>query len=179
VQVYRLEATEDASRLHCRVESEYSRVADLMAEPVAVTDWQPPSVQLIRDGSAGSAPSDLVMLGMEPAFTRRAVDALGDLLTDNGQLLPLVSADGEFYLWNVTRVVDAFDEEKSQVLRFSSGRIMTVDRWAFKPEAVARQVVFKVPQFLRGFTFAMGTFLDRFTEAGLVGISPEPLWRQP
>src|SRR5260370_19682769 len=44
-----------------------------------------------------------------PAFSRRAVDVLRDLLEPNGELLPLVSSVGEYYAFNTTKVADILD----------------------------------------------------------------------
>jgi hypothetical protein len=135
-------------------------------------------VEIIRDGSGGTAESDLVFLGLEPAFTAHAVEALQSVLFPNGQVLPLRSADGEFYLWNVTNIVDALDEPGIKATRFSSGRIMRVDQWAFRTSVVNREVAFKVRQFPRGPVFITESFIDLFHAAGLLGLDPKPLWPQ-
>ena len=73
MKVWRLQAAENSRALHCVREGDYRRVSELADQPVDVNSWEPLRVQYIRDGSAGSEPSDLVMLGVEPAFTARAV----------------------------------------------------------------------------------------------------------
>jgi hypothetical protein len=50
-----------------------------------------------------------------PAFSRRAVDALRDLLEPNGELLPLDSPLGEYFAYNTTTVADVLDLERSKV----------------------------------------------------------------
>lgn len=139
--------------------------------------WEALQVAIIRDGSAGSQPSDLMLLGVEPAFTARAVEALRDVLFTHGQILPLRSADGEFYLWNITTIVDALDEAASDVVRFSSGRIMTVEKWAFRRDAVDHHPAFKVPQLRRAYPFVTDAFMKRVAEEGLQGFAPELLWQ--
>jgi hypothetical protein len=88
----------------------------------------------------------------------------------------LRSEDGEFYLWNVTNVVDALNEEASSTIRFSSGRLMMVEKWAFRIDAAKDQVAFKIPQLRRAFTFMTDQFMRRVREERLVGFDPELLW---
>lgn len=171
--VYELRAGLDSQALACRRDSEIRRVSELAGQPVDPASWSPLEVELIRDGSAGTAPSDLVMLGVEPAFTARAVEALQDVLFPFGQILPLRSVDGEFYLWNVTRMLDALDEEASELLRFpSSDRIMVVQRWSFRAAVVERAVAFKIPQMPVAYTFVTDAFMRRVEEERLVGFAP-------
>lgn len=175
--VYELRAGLDTQALTCRRAPEILRVSELAGQPIDPASWPPLEVRLIRDGSAGTAPSDLVMLGVEPAFTARAVEALQDLLFPLGQILPLRSPDGEFYLWNVTRMLDAMDEDASDLLRFpSSGRIMVVNRWAFRADVVADAVAFKIPQMPVAYTFVTDAFMQRVQEERLVGFEPRAVW---
>ena len=176
--VFRLGTAPTARALACRREGAYARVYDLRASPVEADRWEALEVEFIRDGSGGDAESDILLLGTEPAFTARAVEALQDVLYPYGQILPLRSRDGEFYLWNVTNVVDALDEERSRLTRFaSSGRVMSVEQWAFKPAALGASVAFKVPQFRRAYTFVTEAFANRAGAAGLLGFAPEEVWR--
>lgn len=94
--VYELRAGQHSRALTCRREREFDQLWELGGHAIDPSGWSPLEVELIRDGSAGSAPSDLVMLGVEPAFTVRAVEALQDVLFPSDQILPLRSADGEF-----------------------------------------------------------------------------------
>jgi hypothetical protein len=176
VTVYELRKADKAIGLAYRDRSEYGRQRELTGRKVEVDTWSPPAVEVIRDGSSGTEPSDVVLLGVEAAFSGRAVKALGDFLGVSGQLLPLLSADGEFYLWNVTVLIDALDEDASDLERFSSGRVMMVNRWVFRPERLHGVTAFKIPQLPQAFTFVTDTFVDRFAAAGLSGLAPLRLW---
>lgn len=151
-------------------------MCDLGCDPIDPASWKPLEVEFIREAGAGVAASDLVMLGTEPAFTARAVEALQDVLFKHGQILPLRSDDGEFYLWHVTTVLDALDEANSELTRFTSGRVFMVRRFAFVPDAVRNAVAFKIPQFCRAFTFVTEAFLRRVREERLVGVAPRVVW---
>ena len=47
-----------------------------------------------------------------PAFSRKAVDALRNLLEPNGELLPLVAEVGEYFAYNITTVADILDQNE-------------------------------------------------------------------
>ncbi len=53
-------------------------------------------------------------------FSRRAVDALGPMLSDNGELLPLVTEVGDYFAYVCLTKLDVLDQEKSRILRTSA-----------------------------------------------------------
>ncbi len=84
---------------------------------------------------------------------QRAVDALSDLLLQSGEVLPLRDeSEAPLFAFNVTRVVDVLDEERSQLLRNGAGKILRIERPAFRLEALAHASasIFKVTQLTRG-----------------------------
>ncbi len=134
--------------------------------------WTPKHViPLVEKGMPTAPLSDYPVLGTIPTFSRRAVDALRSILESNGELLPLASDVGEFYAFNVTNVIDALDEEQSKLIRFqSSGRVMSITQYAFRREALNDQMIFKLPQSLKGRPFVTQTFADVAKLAGLAGL---------
>ena len=64
--------------------------------------------------------NDFPCVELTPAFSRRAVDVLGDFLRPNGELLPLKSKVGEYYAYNLHTVADILDKKKSTVTRWAS-----------------------------------------------------------
>jgi hypothetical protein len=155
-------------------EQEFQVLHDLPNGPVGAT-WRPLAAEWIEDDlNSGKPRSDFPTLGSIPVFSRRAVDALLDLLIPNGELLPLQCATGLYYIYNVTHVVDALDEERSELVRFSDGGVMRVVSYAFKSGAVRGETVFKVPQ-LRGTVFASDVFSRRIHDAELTGFELRPL----
>ena len=134
--------------------------------------WTPKRVIPLVEKEMPTAPlSDYPVLGTIPTFSRRAVDALRATLERKGELLPLVSDVGEFYAFNVTNVVDALDQEQSKLVRFqSSGRVMSITPYAFRQEVRSDQMIFKLPQTLRGRPLVTQTFADVAKLAGLTGL---------
>jgi hypothetical protein len=140
--------------------------------------WEPPEVEILRDEEHTNRPrSDFPSLGgVLPVFSRRAVDALRDVLTANGEILPLVCAEGEYFAYNTLKVVDALDEERSAVKRFKDGGVMRVVHHEFLPEKLHGVSVFKIPQTIRSRTYVTDEFVRRVREAGLVGFNFIPVW---
>ena len=140
--------------------------------------WVPLRVEILRDKEHKDRPSsDFPGFGAgKPTFSHRAVEALRDLLADNGELLPLDCKDGNYWVFNVTRVIDGLDEENSDVERFSSGRIMAVERFAFYPDKVRDLSIFKIPQFPKGGAYVTDSFTNRVKSANLTGFAFDLLW---
>jgi hypothetical protein len=113
----------------------------------------------------------------EPVVSGRVVEALGDVLRRHGELLELLSDDGEFYIYNVTDVADALDEAASSGERFSSGRYMHIQKRVFRPDVVGKHELFKIPQ-LRNEVHCTDAFRTRVEEAGLRGFAPVELWSE-
>ena len=99
-------------------------------------NWSPPTFELVRsDEYRSNLPkSDF------PTFTiatmvlsARAVERLRPMLVACGEILPIrLSNDHDtFYLFNVTRVLDAVDMKRSEFMRLPSGGIMKYERLVF------------------------------------------------
>lgn len=137
--------------------------------------WEPLVVQWMTEDMEGTLEGDFPTLGNLRVFSQKAVDALLELLVENGELLPLISKDGQFYVYNVTRVADALDEERSEVVRFkTSGRIMRIEHYRFRSELLAGLSIFKVPQLTE--VFVTDAFVKRVQEANLKGFAFRELW---
>src|SRR5215210_5058479 len=74
--------------------------------------WVPFRIEILRDGTEVLPPNDFPQLGSMPVFSQQAVEALGEILTANGEVLPLICGgrEGCYYAYNVTREIDALDE---------------------------------------------------------------------
>jgi len=111
-----------------------------------------------------------------PVFNLRAVKALADVLEPNGELLP-ITCDGErYFLFNITRMVDALDEPHCELKRLDDGRIMTIDRHSFIEERLSGVVVFKLPQRPLGWPYVTDSFVRRVRAAKLKGFEFRLVW---
>lgn len=142
--------------------------------------WIPPAMEWILDqeGDRGFAISDCPNLTPgSVVLSARAVTGFGALLKPYGELLPLAHPQHKYFALNVTRVIDALDEATSSVVRFpSSGRIMTIQSYSFRPEALAGQLLFKEIRLVRQKPFVIKDFVDRVAELGLTGFAFKKVW---
>lgn len=141
--------------------------------------WAPVEVRLLTTDPAGRPRqrADLPWLaGHVLVLRERALDTLRPVLEEYGELLPLACPSAPLWIFNALRVIDALDEPASQLTRFGTGRVLTIDRHAFHPEAVRGIEVFRIPQMPRGWLYLSDRFVDRVHEAGLRGTDFPAVW---
>jgi hypothetical protein len=109
-------------------------------------------------------------------LSRRALDVLLPHIGNLGQVLPLAFDEAEYAFFNVTNVVDALDEAQSELKYFSDGSFHRVLRYAFKPEAVRDQLLFKIPQQPGNFAFVTDRFVEIVRANGLTGFGFDKKW---
>lgn len=112
-----------------------------------------------------------------PVFSRRAVEALRDLLEGHGEILPVMISGDEYFLLNVTRVVDALDESNSEVIRFEgSSKVLNIRSHSFYEEKLFGIMIFKIPQVITMDVFVTDAFVERVRSAGLKGFWFPLVW---
>ena len=111
-----------------------------------------------------------------PVFSVRAVAVLADLLEKNGELLPTTCDGEDYFVFNVTRVIDALDEANCELKRFSSGRIMDIVRYSFVEAKLIGIVIFKLRQDLLGSVYVTDPFVQRVKAAKLKGFKLPLIW---
>lgn len=116
--------------------------------------------------------------GSEPCFSERAKNILGPHIDGLGQWLALGCDEAPYWLFNVTNIVDALDEANSELVRFSSGRIMEIAQFTFYPTKLQGHLFFHVPQGPGGPNLVTQDFVDLVHEHGLTGFSFRLLWSE-
>lgn len=126
--------------------------------------------------------NDYPCLGLvNPVFSRRAVDALGDMLKANGDLLPLDTKIGEYYLYVVQTKIDALNARKSQFTRCRNDEAATalgVDFFDFHQSRLANATIFRIPE-QPNYTLVTDRFKDRVERSGLNGFEFAKVWPLP
>jgi hypothetical protein len=107
-----------------------------------------PTVEVYQEGPKKAhlprGDASLLLAG-SLVLNQKAADALGPFLTQFGQLLEAKVGGAVEYFYNVTRVIDCIDPERSE--RRSSGSLL---KEAFRPEALPTgPTVFKDPRTAR------------------------------
>ena len=177
--MYRLQPEREGFRwLTMAQEPDLGLLAVLQGLPAA-GHWTTPSVATLEmDFEGRTLPlPDFPVFATAAAFSRRAVDVLLDLLIEGGEILPLACEEGDFFVYNVTRVLDALDEDASELRRFGRdgrSRVKRIVRHVFVPERVTASI-FRIPQKpLR--IYVTQRFVDRVEGAGLTGFSFRHVW---
>lgn len=101
-----------------------------------------------------------------------AVRALRDILDEYGEVLPLESKDGEFYVYHCMNEIDAIDPPRCE---FDG---MNIIKYEFKREVVRGQHIFRPSFPYRTPVFVSDWFVDRVKSAGLKGFKFIPLWSE-
>jgi len=175
--VYRLDPDNDHFHNFALVEESAAAIYRRFDGTPLKGDWKPLEIMAVGTDDELALLGDHALLGTIPVLSKGAVDTLSDVLEANGELLPLIYGRKPYFALNVTTVADALDESHSKVNRFSSGRIMTIDEFTFRPEQVRELTIFKIPELRRGFVFVTDTFVDRVRAAGLQGFDFQEVWR--
>jgi hypothetical protein len=112
-----------------------------------------------------------------PVFSRKAVTAMSDLLEANGELLPIMISGEEFFLFNVTRIIDSVDVSRSKIFwSDDETEVLDIDVHVFFPERLEDAVIFKIPQLPTWEIYVTDTFVDRVKSARLKGFWFPLIW---
>jgi uncharacterized protein DUF1629 len=173
--VYRLQADTDHFQSFAPVQS-FDAFWSLDGRPIR-RSWAPVRVRAVVEEDGVQLPAgDFAGLASNvPVFSRRAAEALEPILTLNGELLPLIAPQGVYFAYNVTRLIDAIDKNRSKVVRFSSGRVMAIEKYVFKPDRLVGATIFKDP-FYYAEVYVTDAFVEAVTAGQLTGFAFEPLW---
>jgi len=182
VNIYRLQPEREGYQWLALAQEPDLGLLNVLQGLPAAEHWSTPAVattEIDFDGRTLPLP-DFPVFTTSPAFSRRAVDALLDLLVESGEILPLACDEGDFFVFNVIQVLDALDEGASELRRFGrhgQGRVKQIVRHAFVPELVTAPI-FRIPQKpLR--VYVTQRFVDRVETAGLTGFRFSQVWTDP
>ena len=112
-----------------------------------------------------------------PAFNKRAINVLGKMLAEFGELLPICTEEETFYLYNVTRFVDLIDKEQS-VLEYCEDILIGIKQLVLKPYSNNSPEVFKLLGDSRGPIYANEAFKIAVEISDIRGIQFEPIMVQ-
>lgn len=120
---------------------------------------------------------DFTNIAAIPTFSEHAIHRLGPMLSDHGEFAPIqMDEPVKYFGFNPTTVVDILDESRSEIVRFSSGRVMAVDRHVLLACVKQLPPIFKIPQSRRNTTYVNEAFVARVKATGLTGFKFNLLW---
>lgn len=112
-----------------------------------------------------------------PVFSDRARTIVAPILEGLGRWIELDFDEAPYWLFYITNVVDALDEGRSQITRFSSSqKVLSIDSYAFKPEVAKDQWLFTLPQRPGSNRLVTDRFVELVREHRLTGFLFQKLW---
>lgn len=157
---------------------------DLLVDNGESLNWQPRSLAKRWKPMPVTGPvnpfNDYPCLELaEPVFSRRAVDVLGEMLTKNGELLPVKTTVGEYFLYIVLTKLNALDLTKSKMVRTSPRKTaLDIDYFAFNRAALRGTAIFRVREHPNIY-LVTDAFKARVEQAGLNGFHFIKVWPLP
>jgi hypothetical protein len=144
-------------------------------------NWQPVRMKRLKQSEQGTRlqPSDFPACsgGDMLVVSRTAKETIGEQLQKYGELLPLQCDEGEFWILNVTVLLDVLDEGASKVLRASdTGEVLLVQKPAFKVSALQGAGLFKVAQAPRGPIYVTEQIAELVGKSKLRGMEFVEVW---
>lgn len=151
---------------------------DLIDGEARATSWRPLAVRLVKmDDGRKLATCDAPWFGSHAlVLGERAVDTLGDLLTSDGELLPLKCEDAKLWMYNPTTRLDALNVNATRAMRFDDRRIMHTQRHVFRPDRLLDVPAFKLTSVNGSATYLRSRFVEAWRAARLTGLEFEKVW---
>ncbi len=145
--------------------------------------WVPPRLQAtwepIRVLGRVRPYNDFPSMGLSyPVFSQRAVDVLRDILEANGELLPLTSTVGSYFLYNCTTIADIIDLQRSKVDFLNKFTILEIDNMQVYEDRLNGLSIFQIKSY-PGRCFVVDSVAHRIREAKLEGIELRKIWPLP
>lgn len=178
MRIYSINGTSGYELCHPVDQNDFEAIYTAVNGELRAVAWKPVVMKIIRvDEGRALTESDAPWLGSHALMFRpRACDALAQLLSQNGELLPVDCDGASLCMFNATHVLEALDEDASQLRRFENGKIMRVSRHVFRPDVIGATDMFKIRNMRVSPTFVTQRFVDAWRDAGLQGLDFTPIW---
>ncbi|GAB5403268.1 MAG: hypothetical protein Aurels2KO_14990 [Aureliella sp.] len=114
----------------------------------------------------------------EPAFSHRAVNALKDVLVQDGELLPVQHKVGRFYIYNLRTVAEGLLKATTKYERFPNGDVLRIKWFDFYKRKLQGKTIFRLAE--RPFeVYVTDEFKERVEAAALNGFHFIKVWPYP
>lgn len=132
-----------------------------------ISNWSPLEIKFFKKKKVGDIawlyPNDIII-------NEKAKTSITPLVKNDVELLPLKLLDDTYYFFNVITILDALDEEHSDISRLDNGKIINCRKYNFKEEVLNGVHVFMLPQFLKSKRIYVSEEFKKVTEEnGLKG----------
>jgi hypothetical protein len=179
MKIYQINGSNRCELCHPEDENDFGTIVNLIDGTERRQTWTPIKMRIIKeDEGKHLRESDSPWLGQWALMFRpRAVNALSSLLEANGELLPLAVANAELEIYNPRHVVDALDEDESELSRVN-GHISPILKHVFKPGVIRNLPIFKISNLRVSPTFVDQSFVSLWRASGLKGLDFTQVWEE-
>lgn len=109
-------------------------------------------------------------------LSEKAYKELADLCTGLCEFLPVNSPEGDrYYLLNITNLLNALDEEKSELEKYSDGSIFIIDEYSYYKDLIKDFPVFKLSNYPSPM-LVTDEFVEKVKSSGLTGFEFKKVW---
>lgn len=137
-----------------------------------IENWLPVPVSIVKMKLKGDFPS---MSGLV-SFSEKALLTLKPIIKESVQVLPLQCKTGTFYAIKVLEKA-SLDFDKVEVDRSSSGRIIEIDKYAFKKETVIGKNIFTIEELTYSRPIVSEAFIEVVEQNKLEGLTIKKVWQ--
>ncbi|OPH60462.1 hypothetical protein BC351_18410 [Paenibacillus ferrarius] len=152
---------------------DWSIVDKIDGKPL-IQEWSPIELKLFDEPQ--KLRSDIPYFVGAPVFSKKAVELLGSLINNSVEILPIKFDREEYYIINVVNLLNCIDFEKSEVVKFRSGRIMKFKKYEFIADVVSNEHIFKIAEMPQHSVFVSEEFRNVVLASNLSGILFEEVW---
>jgi hypothetical protein len=173
LNIYSIVGAEGFQLCHPADDADYHTIDALIDGTPRARTWRPIRMRLVNfDCGRKLKESDSPWLGSWALiFRRSAVEAIGNLLTQFGELLPLECSDADLFIYNTTCFVDALDFVRSDVIELDPGVVKSVINPVLLSRSLGAQQMFKLKRVITSGTFAGEKIKQAWERANLRGLS--------
>lgn len=128
------------------------------------------------EGPVGESDYPCILLS-NPAFSSHAIECLGEFLEPNGEILPLITDEGDYFFYNITSFSDSLNVSESDgVFPHGESRPAVGMRYfSFDQNKLADHSIFRIPQ-LPGAVFVTDHFVAAARAGKLRGMEFTKVW---
>ncbi|WP_348538017.1 imm11 family protein [Paenibacillus sp. CCS19] len=139
-----------------------------------VEKWKEIEMEIYK--GKGVACDSLSFVSGKLIWSKKAIDLLQSVLHGRVEILPLQLEDFPVAAVNVINVVDAIDREQAVEETLKSGTFIGYKSYAFHPERLQDQYIFKIPQQLSTKVFVTDAFKELVESHRLKGFVFREVW---
>ena len=112
--------------------------------------------------------ADMPWLGSSFLVLRdQAIDTVGSVLKDHGELIPLLFSDGDLAIFNAPLLSNVLDRQNSDLEMFDSGQVLALRKPSFNEDALGKIQAFRLEEMPRGSLFLGQELVNAVWDTGM------------